>query len=52
MVSANNAGMDPWRMNANEAKQTMEMQQLTTEFPLVDELVIVDVYYNKANQNL
>ena len=25
---------------------------MTVEFPLVDQLVIVDVYYNKANQNL
>ena len=28
------------------------MQQLVSEFPLVDQLEIVNIYYNAGNQNL
>ena len=39
-------------MNVNEAKQTLEMQQLVSEFPQVDQLIIVNTYYNEADQNI
>ena len=39
-------------MNPMEAKQTNDMQQLVKEFPLVDQLEIVNIYYNAGNQNL
>jgi len=53
MVESNhNGGLAAWQMNSNEAKQTLEMQHLVAEFPLVDQLALVDIYYNQADQDI
>ena len=49
MVSANGGGLAPFSMNDTEARQTADMRTLTNEFPQVDQLIIVDTYYNSAD---
>ena len=52
MVQANGGGLAPFSMTSSEAKQTAEMRTLTNEFPQVDQLIIVDTYYNSADQSI
>ena len=53
MVQPNHPGGLPSnQMNPIEAKQTFEMQQLVAEFPQADQIEIVNIYFNDANQNI
>ena len=40
------------QLQSNEDMQTNDINVLKGEFPQEDEIVIVDIYYNQADQNL
>ena len=39
-------------MNQDEEKQSLEMQQLVSEFPMEDQLEIVNIYYNLSEKDI
>ena len=40
------------QLQSNEEMQTTDINALKREFPQEDEIIIVDIYYNQADQNL
>lgn len=40
------------QLQSNEDMQTNDINALKGEFPQEDEIVIVDIYYNQADQNV